>query len=131
MLLLSLSRSLDTECPWDKQWFCFNSTTKAYSCNQAAVSGQITCSDDGPRLEIGSCSMYDKNTRVLSISKCSNQAQINDYKKSMALNYVQLPSILTELNDYMCGPLNRKGPICSKCADDLGPSVTSQVYQLL
>ena len=65
----SKTRSLGTECPQDKQWFCFNSTTKAYSCNQAAVSGRITCSDNGPRMEIGSCATYDDNTRVLSFSK--------------------------------------------------------------
>ncbi len=39
--------------------------------------------------------------------------------------YITLPSNLSELNDYMCGPLNRKGVICSECIDGFGPSVTS------
>ena len=39
--------------------------------------------------------------------------------------YIQLPSNITELSDYMCGPLNRKGIVCSECADGFGPSVTS------
>ena len=84
----SKTRSLDTECPLDKQWSCFNSTTKAYSCNQAAVSGRITCSDYGPRMEIGSYATYDDNTQVLSFSKCSNQAQINGCNRSK--NNIQL-----------------------------------------
>ena len=128
----SKTRSLDTECPQDKQWFCFNSTTKAYSCNQAAVSGRITCSDNGPRMKIGSCATYDDNTRVLSFSKCQNQAQINGYNRSKTFtNYIQLPTDLTELNDYMCGPLNRKGVACSECADGFGPSVTSIGYKCI
>ena len=40
-----------------------------------------------------------------------------------------LPRNLSQLNDYMCGPLNRKGHLCSECADGFGPSVTSFGYK--
>ena len=115
------------KCPrdQDKQWFCFNSTNKAYSCDKVAASGRITCSDAGPVMEVGNCATYDENTRLLSIIKCSNQAEISEYNSSTAPWYIQLPTVLTELNDYMCGPLNRKGLVCSECADGFGPSVTS------
>ena len=43
--------------------------------------------------------------------------------------YTQLPRNLSQLNDYMCGPLNRKGLVCNKCADGFGPSVTSFGYK--
>lgn len=68
--LINSSKTKDlNECPQDKQWFCFNSTTKAYSCNQlqAAVSGRITCSDNGPIVEIGSCATYDENTHSVCV----------------------------------------------------------------
>ena len=95
----SLFNSLNTKdlnkCPQDKQWFCFSSTTRAYSCDQAAVSGRITCSDDGPIMDIGSC---DENTQVLSISKCLNQVEISDYNRSPW--GMSLPTVLIELNDY-------------------------------
>ena len=42
--------------------------------------------------------------------------------------YVQLPDNVSELNDYMCAPLNRKGLVCSECIDHFGPSVTSYGY---
>ena len=116
-----------SECSNDKRWFCFNATTIAYSCNQAAVSGKIKCTEHGPTMVIGSCATYDKNIQVLSISKCFNQIGVGDYNMSTA--FVQLPTILTELNDYMCGPLNRKGLVCSECADGFGPSVTSFGYR--
>ena len=42
---------------------------------------------------------------------------------------ILLPINLSQLNDYMCGPLNRKGLVCSECADGFGPSVTSFGYR--
>ena len=115
----------ENKCSQDKQWFCFNSTTRAYSCNQtAALSWHIICSENGPLLDIGSCATFDGNTRVLSISKCSNEFKVSQYNVSDS-NYILLPTVLTELNNYMCSPLNRKGLVCSECADGFGPSVTS------
>ena len=43
--------------------------------------------------------------------------------------YVQLPDNISELNDYMCGPMNRKGRVCSECIDGFAPSVTSIGYE--
>ena len=42
---------------------------------------------------------------------------------------MQLPKNISELNDYMCGPMNRKGRICSECIDGFAPSVTSVGYK--
>ena len=58
------------------------------------------------------------------LSKCINQFKVSDYNVTKASEYIQLPTVLTELNDSMCGPLNRKGLVCSECADGFGPSVT-------
>ena len=38
--------------------------------------------------------------------------------------YRLLPENISELNDYMCGPLNRKGYLCSDCIDGFGPSMS-------
>ena len=43
--------------------------------------------------------------------------------------YIQLPDNITQLNDYMCGSMNRKGRICSECVDGFAPSVTSLGYK--
>ena len=43
--------------------------------------------------------------------------------------YIQLPDNISELNDYMCGPMNRKGRVCSRCIDGFAPSVTSIGYE--
>ena len=43
--------------------------------------------------------------------------------------YIQLPDNISQLNDYMCGSMNRKGRICSECIDGFAPSITSLGYQ--
>ena len=43
--------------------------------------------------------------------------------------YVMLPDNASELNDFMCGPVNRKGRVCSECIDGFAPSVTSIGFQ--
>ena len=43
--------------------------------------------------------------------------------------YLDLPGNLTDLNDFMCGPMSRKGLICSECIDGFAPAITSFGYQ--
>ena len=38
--------------------------------------------------------------------------------------YIILPDNISELNDYMCGPMNRKGFLCKDCIDGFGPSAS-------
>ena len=92
------------QCPrdQDQQWFCFNSAYKAYSCDKVAASGKITCSDNGPIMEVGNCATFDENTQLLSIGKCLNQAEIREYNSSTTPWYIQLPTVLTELNIATC-----------------------------
>ena len=43
--------------------------------------------------------------------------------------YIRLPDNISELNDYMCRSMNRKGLLCKNCIDGFGPSVTSLGYK--
>ena len=43
--------------------------------------------------------------------------------------YIQLPDNTSQLNNYICGSMNRKGWICSECIDGFAPSVTSLGYE--
>ena len=56
-----------------------------------------------------------------------NYFELDGYKLSIP-GWIQIPRNLSQLDDYMCGPLNRKGLVCSECADGFGPSVTSFGY---
>ena len=39
--------------------------------------------------------------------------------------YIKLPSNVSSLNEFMCGPLNREGLLCGKCKDGYGTALYS------
>ena len=90
-------------------------------------SHKILCSQSGPLLKYSYCATYNVNTKVLSLIKCP-YFQPNVYNITTT-DYILLPRNLSQLNKYMCDPLNRKGLVCSECADGFGPSVTSIGYR--
>ena len=51
--------------------------------------------------------------------------EIKAHKRSeILLRFNTLPgNIMLELNDYMCGPMNRTGISCSECIENFGPLV--------
>ena len=103
------------------QSFCVNSTTKVFNVSL------ITCTQSGPLLRLGYCATYDAVSKLLSIADCP-YSQSSGYEMTTD-GYIRLPRNLSQLNEYMCAPLNRKGIVCSECADGFGPSVTSFGYK--
>ena len=87
----------------------------------------LTCQQGEPLLTAGSCATYNDHTKLVSILECPF-FELNGYNYTRR-GSVLLPKNLSQLNDYMCGPLNRKDLVCSECADGFGPSVTSFGYR--
>ena len=78
-------------------------------------------------MKMGACATYDVDQSLYAVGNC----RVFYHKKS-AYNFTSsgseflvLPVHISELSQYMCGPLNRKGLLCSECADGFGPSVTT------
>ena len=107
------------------KWLCFN-TSEEYNCCQIYF---INCDISGPLLPFGYCATYSENnsTKSLSIANCPYLQ--HKYYNVTTPDYITLPVSLNELNDYMCGPLNRKGLLCSECADGFGYSLSSFSYK--
>ena len=120
--------------PRQAKWFCFtksNSTNNTIDCCQFYA---IKCLENGPALPYGYCATYseDNYTQSLTIVKCFYfQSTIVHYNITTYQNdkFILLPVSVSELNDYMCGPLYRKGTVCSHCATGYGPSVISDRYE--
>ena len=110
-------------CSNNQHWFCFNSTTKAYSCIHGGDI-HIICSENGPLLEVGHCATYSEDTGLVTVTKCPWMEYNVTITSTGDRYYVQLPKTLAKLNDSMCGPMNRKGIVCSECVDGFGLSVT-------
>ena len=90
-------------------------------------SRRIICSQSGPLLAYYFCATYNEHTKVLSLIKCP-YFQPNVINITTA-EYIQLPRNLSQLNDYMCGPLNRKGLVC-RWLWSLSDLILVQMYEL-
>ena len=127
LITMQSNHDSDTElCSRDEQWFCFNSTTKTHQCINGHYS-HIICSDSGPSLKFGFCATYSNDTGLITVSKCP-YLWVKGHNVTSTGFDIQLPKKLAELNASMCGPMNRKGIVCSECIDGFGPSVTSIGY---
>ena len=110
------------------QWYCFNSSTRDYDCKHI-YNDLITCTDRGPALQTGFCATYSEYTELLSLTDCP-YFQLNGFNITSS-GYINLPGTLTELNDSMCAPMNRRGIVCSDCISGFGPSVNSFGYRCI
>ena len=114
------------QCP---PWFFFNSTTKECECYQDSNMEHIVkCTQQGALLKLGYCMTYEgEHNEGFFVGLC-NYFKVNRHTK-VENQYIRLPSNVSQLNDYMCAPLNRKGELCSQCIDGFGHSVTSIGYK--
>ena len=111
----------DDQCPL---WFYFNTTTKQCECYTNPITdGIVRCTEREAQLRLSYCMTYEEGGGIYLAHCHYFQGDANSYK--IAGNYIILPKNASELNDYMCGPMNRKGRLCSECIDGFGPSFTS------
>ena len=113
----STSESVDLSC---SSWYHLNSATNKCQCYQ-----HVKCTERSAFIPTGHCMTYDESSKTLSYVLChfSHDNLTHD------LNGIELPSNISELNGYMCAPLNRKGAVCSECIDGFGPSLVSLGYE--
>jgi hypothetical protein len=89
----------------------------------------VKCTDsDGVYLSIGHCLTYHTNKHgrhFLHEYKCPYFQLEGHQVTDCEPGYIKLPHNTSELNDYMCGPMNRKGFLCEECIDSFSVSMTS------
>ena len=100
--------------------------SRNYLCPGYQWYDDLNCTDDSILLSIGHCITYIEGNSTF-VTKCP-------YFELMGHNmtepgYIKLPDNISELNDYMCGPMNRKGFLCEDCIDGFAVSVTSVGYK--
>ena len=111
----------------------------SYSTEDSGTESQPLCSSLVSPLYCGQggrglllpyeyCATFNEKIKLLSIFNCP-YFQLDKYGRHNHNTLLQLPQNLSQLNNYTCSPLNRKGYLCSECADGFGPSVTSFGYR--
>ena len=121
-------------CP---PWFVpDNKSSTGCSCYHAygAVECSLTevkcsSSSDFPLLHLGFCMTYNSTNKATEYGHCPYIVRYKDITFVDYVLYVRLPSNVSLLNEFMCGPLNREGPLCEKCKDGYGIALYSYTLE--
>ncbi len=113
-------------------WSFYNDTLHHCQCYES-LPGYIfrlykltECSERKTLIYIGHCMTIEElGTFVSDCAAYSPKVNVTVINGM----YIQLPNNISELNDFMCGPVNRKGRVCSECIDGFAPSVISTGYE--
>lgn len=89
-------------------------------------SSFMKCTEEGTLLSIGHCMTYREGEGTFAIECPYFQLKGHDVAER---GYIRLPSNISDLNQYMCGSMNRRGCLCKDCIDGFGPSITSTGYK--
>ena len=120
--LLASSENVSIDC---RPWFYYNSTAGECQC-YCGLGEDLECTSEGVRLGLGHCMTYSENNGVY-FAKCF---YFQPPTNSIVVNgHFLLPSNVSELNDFMCGAMNRQGIVCEECIDNYAPSPTSFGYK--
>ena len=120
-------RNKHNQCPpWNYYDTNFEEC-KCYSAVNIGSSYRVRCNRDKTSLLYNYCMTYDNESGTSLLSYCV-YFTLQGHTIS-ELGMIQLPHNISELNDYMCGPMNRKGILCSQCIDGYGLSGTSRKFQ--
>ena len=117
------SQSKDHECP---TWFNPSNNNTECECGAGLGLGKVICNQTSRQvwLSVTGCMTYDNATKnTLAAGWCP----FSDLQSSQN-DFVQLPNDTSELNEFMCGKMNRVGRLCHKCKPGFGPAVLS--YEL-
>ena len=109
-----------TEC---HAWFYHKSPTSECQC---LPKPHFICDGKGNNTYVDSFYVltFDREMNVVSASKL-NTYRFFHHTNATKPGYRLLPQNISELNDIMCGPLNRKGYLCRDCIDGYGLAMTA------
>ena len=115
-----------------QDYTAINTTHAYHHCRSPGWHGTIlNCFNNETHLRVGFCITYNQTTDIASIALCPyfrpEVFVVTEYKGA---HYITLPENISDINDFMCRPLNRKGRVCSECMEGYGPAVMSAGYDI-
>ena len=120
-----IARSPPGVCP---TWLVPNYTIKDRCDCGIDFIRSVKCysSSNSSLLRNGYCMTYNETSKLTFIGDCP-------YNTNQAIGpqFYPLPKDVLQLNDHMCGPLNRTGLLCSQCQEGLGPAALSAYRECL
>ena len=111
-------------CP---PWFVPDNRSST-GCSCHSLYPNLLCSSDCPLLHLGNCMTDNSETKVTAVGPYPYIAHYNTTFVDQVLS-TQLPSNVSLLKKFMCGPLNREGILCGKCKDGYGIALYSYTLE--
>ena len=134
LIYISLGNALESrdnhvcqsECP---PWFVPVNNNDTNSCKCDSWNRMVLCgkNSDTSMVFFGHCMTYDEVNNNTVVGMCP----YHYHKPDVQGLYVKLPQNVCDLNEFMCGGLNRTGRLCSNCKPGLGPAVYSYTLRCL
>ena len=121
------SQGCQSECP---TWFVPVNSNDTINCNCGNSSSEIVLCDENSHtsmLRFQYCMTYNEVNNSTMVGICP----YHYHKPDVQGLYVKLPQNVCDLNEFMCGGLNRTGLLCSQCKAGLGPAVFSYTLSCL
>ena len=109
------------ECPsvWYKY---YNSTTGDCQCIPLP---SVICGGEYAYANIHHILTYNADKEIITELKMRH-SYLSGYNTTQGGWYTIMPNSISELNRYMCDPLNRKDYMCKECKNGYGPAVIFQ-----
>ena len=119
----ALSNQNSHECP--SVWFEYNQVTHDCECITYLF---LNCEGENVYADTRQILTFDSTRGIISAVKMRHK-YLEGYNLTVRKDGstgILLPNNISELNAYMCGPLNRKDYLCNKCKSGYGPPVISE-----
>ena len=118
------------QCP---TWFVphvYNDTTVC-ECGSSA-DGLVDCdqSSNSTKLDDHICMTYNETDDDTIVGDCPYNYYAFETNHSLYWK-IPVPQNISDLNEFMCGGLNRTGLLCGKCQPGLGPVVLSNTLKCM
>ena len=128
IFLFSFTRKTTAQQDVCPPWFIPDNTSST-GCSCHHYVRKVMCGSDFSFLQFGFCMTYDNTSGATEFGACPYIGHYNTSTHVDDLFYIQLPSNLSLLNEFMCEPLNREGPLCGKCKDGYGIALYSYTLE--
>ena len=102
--------------------FQYNETLHSCNCPRGSSLKELllTCEGKDAIVKSSNIATYDENKKIITLSP--NHCKL--FNKTIERSgYILLPRNLSRLNEYMCGPLNKRGYMCKDCVNGYGLAV--------
>ena len=116
LIVLKQTTTQRDDCP---PWFALDERSST-GCSCKNEVGVIKCGSEYPLLHFGFCMTYNSSSETTECRPCPYVGHYFNITLVETIFYLQLPNNVSLVNEFMCGPLNREGPLCGKCKDGYG-----------